>query len=603
MPAYLPPPPPASAPGRAVLSVLWTVAMVGFLILVALDFAGLALAPGSVVPRALEMASGATLNAGVDLAAANWSFLGTGSPSATGVHETAGGNPGGFLRTTLPAGTNVVGYWIQSFAVSGSAPFQADVSLDVEVSLGSSATEARLLVYLGPDPGIPSASALIGEASFPQDAAWASTETFIADPGLRGPGTYYLAVAVAADATVPGTATVVGFDNLSLRWSTAAGVVLYLAIPDFVVLFVSQDPSLFLAYFVVLIAVVVVASLYHALRERRSSAAALLAPWDAIAVRLRNRSVWLTVGQVWMALTFFQVSVVMIVWAASGAPPESPLEITPDNAWVLLYELLNASVYEELVFRALLMGVPMAVGSLILRILEVNRSGGPPRGLGSPGRHIAGSARYILGGAVRPSSGREAHLAAWAVLFVSAAIFGLAHAPAWGWWKVLPGFVAGLAFGYLFLRHGVSAAILGHFVNDYASSLEILGVGGLGLSLFIGLLFLALAVAGAGFFAWYAIVAWRELRLLSSRLTGRPIPVRAAPQPPVSVTPMVAAPAPVAPPPAMAVGPSLPPDYRPAFVPPPYGYPPVRFACPHCGWVEARFDGGRFTCTRCQQSA
>jgi ribosomal protein S27AE len=38
-------------------------------------------------------------------------------------------------------------------------------------------------------------------------------------------------------------------------------------------------------------------------------------------------------------------------------------------------------------------------------------------------------------------------------------------------------------------------------------------------------------------------------------------------------------------------------------VPPPYGYPPVRFQCPYCGWVEARYESSRFTCTRCGRTA
>jgi len=47
----------------------------------------------------------------------------------------------------------------------------------------------------------------------------------------------------------------------------------------------------------------------------------------------------------------------------------------------------------------------------------------------------------------------------------------------------------------------------------------------------------------------------------------------------------------------------IPRDYTPTYVPPPYGYPPVRFQCPSCGWVEARYDAGHFTCTRCGRTA
>src|SRR5207253_2734104 len=200
--------------------------------------------------------------------------------------------------------------------------------------------------------------------------------------------------------------------------------------------------------------------------------------------------------------------------------------------------------------RLLLIGLPMAVGSVVLRIMDVNR-GAAGNGPGSAGRYIGGAWRYLIGGVLRRDSPKEALVAGWAFLFASSAIFGLAHAPGWGYWKVVPSMVAGLGFGYLFLRHGVGAAILAHFVNDYALSLAYEGIGGVGLEALISLVFIGLAIAGAGFLD-----------------PGR-----------------------------------IPREYTPSFTPPPYGYPPVRFQCPFCGWVEARYDSGRFTCTRCGRSA
>src|SRR5207245_3280729 len=114
-------------------------------------------------------------------------------------------------------------------------------------------------------------------------------------------------------------------------------------------------------------------------------------------------------------------------------------------------------------------------------------------------RHIAGAWRYVLGGVLRNDSPKEALAVGWALLFASSAIFGLAHAPGWGLWKVVPAMVAGLGFGYLFLRHGIGAAILAHFVNDYAIPLSYEGVGGEALMILIDLLVLGLAVAGSGF--------------------------------------------------------------------------------------------------------
>src|SRR5205809_7785179 len=111
------------------------------------------------------------------------------------------------------------------------------------------------------------------------------------------------------------------------------------------------------------------------------------------------------------------------------------------------------------------------------------------------------------------------------------AVFGLAHAPDWGWLKVIPAMVAGLGFGYLFLRHGIGAAILAHFVNDYAATLSYEGAGGEALLIVIELMVLGLAVAGAGFLGWYAIAAWRRLRSLGKRCRPRAASA-AAPAPP-----------------------------------------------------------------------
>src|SRR3989442_15375943 len=126
----------------------------------------------------------------------------------------------------------------------------------------------------------------------------------------------------------------------------------------------------------------------------------------------------------------------------------------------------------------------MAIGSVVLRSIEVSR-GGTANGRGAAGRHGGGAWRYRIGGAVRRDSPKETLVAAWAVLIGSSVIFGLAHAPGWGWWKVIPAAVAGLGFGYLFLRHGIAAAISVHFVNVYAAALRYEGYEGEAFLLFL----------------------------------------------------------------------------------------------------------------------
>src|SRR5437870_12297199 len=258
--------------------------------------------------------------------------------------------------------------------------------------------------------------------------------------------------------------------------------------------------------------------------------------------------------------------------------------------------------------------------------------GEPPRSRGRPGRRGAVHRRSV---AIPGRGGRPAGL----VEGDARGVVGVPHrelgdlrtraCAGLGWWKVLPAMVAGLGFGYLFLRHGIGAAILAHFVNDYAAALSYEGFGGEAFLILLNLLFLGLAIAGAGFFAWYAIVAWRHFRGLierfwpPTRAAATPGPAApyfsAMPQPfatpPASVQPpppgqpppptQVWSMTPSAGPPTVAVrNPSrIPREYTPSYVPPPYGYPPVRFQCPYCAWVEAKYDAGRFTCTRCGRTA
>ena len=55
------------------------------------------------------------------------------------------------------------------------------------------------------------------------------------------------------------------------------------------------------------------------------------------------------------------------------------------------------------------------------------------------------------------------------LIVFSAVTFGLAHAPGWDYWKVLPTLISGFALGYLFVRKGIFLAILLHFSINFMS--------------------------------------------------------------------------------------------------------------------------------------
>lgn len=619
--------PPQPSGLRSALSVLWTLALVMFLVFVALNFVGLVLSPAYVVPGIQSISSGQSANPGLSAGSANWTFAPLGNPGATGTYNSSGGNPGGALEMALPPGSALGGEWVQAVRLTGSAPWLAEIRLDYRVDPGGLVT-GRLVVAVETTPtGLDVANA--ANVTWANGTTgWASLPPVDASASIAGSGTYFVKVAYLA-ATNPAL-TVVRLDNVDMRWTTDAAFYFYLPLPLpqlLYLIYISQDPAQFLAYFGFIVVAIVAAGLWYAWRDRKLTWRAFSAPVEAIGTRLRSMSGWVAVAQVWMATMFFQYALILLL-AAAGSPPSSPFTETSTNAWVLLFDYSAASVYEELAFRALLIGVPMAVGALILRAMQSGRAP-PASALATRRPSVLGGLRYLWGGQLRKESSREAQLAAGVLILASSLLFGLAHAPGWGWWKVLPAFVVGLGMGYVFVRHGIGAAILLHFATDGSLAISLEGVGGLGLALVSDLLFLGLAIAGAGFFAWYVIYGWEKARDLWGRFSSRAVrqPVAVGPGPGLpppgfmpppgsaSVTYSVPPTSPPSPsayappasqwpaqPPAMAVprNPNLiPRGYAPTYHPAPYGYPPVRFQCPFCGGVEAKYEDRHFTCLRC----
>lgn len=615
--AYYRPPPPTTL--RSILSIIWILAIAGFLVLVLINFTALFISPSLVIPGIQGVTRGGDANPGLDASAANWSFQPY-TGSATGSWVAMGGNSGGYLQMNLGSGT-ATGYWTQAVAFTGSAPYEAAFRTDVAVQTSSAALVGRLVVALDTLPGPPdfaNTTTTLTVAWINGSSNWVSTNEVDLSSLTGDPGTYYLKVAFIANS--PSGSTTVGLDNVRLAWVTAEGVLIWLPLPLPTLLFLTQDPVAFLTYYLLLVVAIMAAGVYFTLGEWKRLKAAFAAPLADISHRLRSMSAWVAIAQTWMAVTFVQVAIIIALEFANQ-PITSPIGTpTAATAWGLLYELANASVYEELVFRLLLIGVPMALASLLYNAMR-------PPGMGKSARH---SLRYIVGGSLRKESSPQALLAAWILLFASGTLFGLAHAPGWGWWKVVPALVAGLGFGYLFLRHGIGAAILAHFATDYASVLTYEGVGGATGDALTSVLFVVLTLIGFGFLLWYILYAWQHLEDMVRRLRSQRV-CRAVPAayggatmnpyyPPPSPPPTPPAPAPASPPSSLPYTPpptpppgwgapatappvrnpaAIPQEYAPTYRAPPYGYPPVRFQCPYCGWVEAKYDAGHFTCLRC----
>ncbi len=626
---------PAPAPGpRSVLSVLWILAIAAVLLIMAVNVAALAISPTYVWPGIQGYSQGQTSNPGLDTGSANWTFFDLTGAGAAGTYASSGGDPGGYLQMSLPAGSNVGGMWEQTFRVGGTEPYAGSVgfSLDVQPS-GAGPQGGRFVVVVDTAPqglSLADASAIVwANGSVP----WTTPAQVDVTGSLGAPGTYYLKVAYLASSTP--SATLVGLDNVGMAWSTDAYFYVVAPFPVPLLLYYSADPGEIAASYLFVVAAILLPIVYYSYRERRVLARAFTAPLEAIGPRLRSMSAWVAIAQAWLAATFFQ-EVIIFYLTFSGTPPTTPISETATNTWFLLYDLARASVFEELAFRMILIGVPMALASFLFRLGRPTAAAAPGAPRGS-GKGLAGSLRYLWGGQLRAESSREALLAGWILLIGSSAVFGMAHSVGWGDWKVIPAAAAGLAFGYLFLRHGIGAAILAHFLNDYLTSILLERVGGSAMEALLGFLILALIVAGAGFFVWYILYAWQHLVALRRRFAARVVrqpaaaasaaapppgpwgyappataPERAYPYAPPPQVPPPASPPPWTQPPSAApppLGPPIrggvriPPGYSPTYHPPPYGYPPVQFQCPNCGWVEARYENRTFTCLRCGRAA
>lgn len=149
-----------------------------------------------------------------------------------------------------------------------------------------------------------------------------------------------------------------------------------------------------------------------------------------------------------------QMAFILIIMAM-GIDVESPIISEGDGHWEEMFLLLEASVWEEIVSRVLLIGVPMLAIAAVLRHRNVRSELDPDTKLW----------RYLTGGF---------GITRIAVVFIffSAIMFGIAHVPGWDLWKFFPTFMVGLVMGYLFVKHGLFAAIGIHFLTDYLSALD-----------------------------------------------------------------------------------------------------------------------------------
>jgi len=197
----------------------------------------------------------------------------------------------------------------------------------------------------------------------------------------------------------------------------------------------------------------------------------------------KTAAFWICIS---LSVMFLFNFIVILLTSAAGSDIEVPDMGSTIQQMFLVGE---AAVWEEIITRMLYIGVPLAVISLIVTRKKE-------------------SLKCLLGGFGMSR-------ASIAFIIISGVIFGLAHYPGWEQqaWKVVTAGAMGMFLGYMFVRFGLYASILLHFVNNYLSSFNWMGVGGLTMTISFVLL-------GTGFVALIYII----IRILDSKKTITSLP-------------------------------------------------------------------------------
>jgi hypothetical protein len=159
-------------------------------------------------------------------------------------------------------------------------------------------------------------------------------------------------------------------------------------------------------------------------------------------------------GMFWVSnsicFSLFFSMMITVVLLILGQEMNSPFDDRTDIEMMFLSA--NAAFWEEIMSRVLIIGVPMALVSIIVT-------------------KKASALKCLFGGF-------KFSLFAVILIMLSSALFGIAHS---GWdqsWKIVQSGVMGLFLGYVFVRFGLYASILLHFITNYLSAFQWLNFGG-----------------------------------------------------------------------------------------------------------------------------
>jgi len=170
---------------------------------------------------------------------------------------------------------------------------------------------------------------------------------------------------------------------------------------------------------------------------------------------------------------------------------EEPEFLEKARFWQLVFGLARASVYEEVIARILLLGVPLYFFHRFFNRDAFERS--------------KGIKNYLFGG------GLEIDRWTLVLLLFSSVVFGLAHLEGWNIYKVVPTTIVGITMGYLFIKKGLPASILLHFMFNYLSvPYQLVNPANVTI-VFLGIVSLVSIFTGMVLTLYYSVRTWNWL--------------------------------------------------------------------------------------------
>lgn len=245
---------------------------------------------------------------------------------------------------------------------------------------------------------------------------------------------------------------------------------IFIITPEVTTLFRISGPALAL-FFSIMAGAILISYALIAWRSRGEF------PPELLEGKSERASAIFTAGTLFIAVLFFTQIFYSLADLGGADPNVPPFE---EEMWEKIYIFTKASVWEEVISRILLIGVPLLFIDFLFRR-----------------ERMLDPADYLFGGKFKLEAVESL------VILFSSIMFALAHLEGWDIWKTIPSGLAGLCFGFLFVRFGLYAAIFFHFAFDFLS-IPVDFFDSPALFVPLGLTILLWLACGAAFFLIYA---------------------------------------------------------------------------------------------------